>query len=90
MDHFDRRDLYTGFSDALGRAVELVVTPAIFGFLGWLLDRKLGTTPVFTVVLFFLVFLYVAWKMWYGYERDMQAHEQRLGVGPPSRTEAER
>ena len=36
MDLSDRRDLYNGFGDALSRAVELVVTPAIFGFLGWL------------------------------------------------------
>ena len=80
MDQSGRRDLYNGFGDALARAVELVVTPAIFGYLGWLADRRLGTTPLITIVLFVLVFVYVAWRMWYGYEQDMQAEERRLGV----------
>ena len=81
MNFSDRRDLYNGFGDALSRAVELVLTPAVFGFLGWLLDGWIGTTPLFTIGLFFLVFLYVAWKLWSGYEVAMRAHEQRLGIG---------
>ena len=81
MNFSDRRDLYNGFGDALSRAVELVLTPAVFGFLGWLLDRWIGTTPLFTIGLFFLVFLYVCWKLWSGYEVAMRAHEQRLGIG---------
>ena len=80
MDQSDRRDLYNGFGDALARAVELVVTPAIFGYLGWLADRHFGTTPVITIVLFVLVFGYVAWRMWYGYEQQMQGEETRLGI----------
>ena len=39
-----------GFGDGLSAAFELVVTPAIFGFLGFLLDRLLGTVPLFTLV----------------------------------------
>jgi len=35
-------------------AVELVAGIAVGGFLGWLLDSWLGTTPLFMVVLFFI------------------------------------
>jgi hypothetical protein len=73
--------MYNGFGNALSRAFELVLTPAIFGVLGWLLDRWLGVTPLFTIALTLLVFLYVAWRLWTGYETDMKAHERRFGPG---------
>ena len=64
-------------------AFELVVTPAIFGFFGYLLDRWLGTAPLFMLVFALFVFGYLVWKFWGDYERRMQDHEQRLGVGQP-------
>ena len=84
MNLQEKRELNTGFGDALARAVELVVTPGIFALLGWLLDRQLGTVPVFSFVFFFLVLGYVVWKMWMGYEADMKRHEKNLGVGKAS------
>ena len=78
MGQSDRRDLYNGFGDALSRAFEMVLTPAIFGWFGWLLDHRLGTTPLFTVLLALLVFLYVGWRLWTGYETERRAHEQQL------------
>ena len=80
MDLRDRQAMYNGFGDALARAFELVLTPAVFGFLGWLLDQRLGVTPLFTVTLTLVVFLYVGWKLWRGYETTMRGHEERLGV----------
>lgn len=74
------RALNKGFGDALSRAVELVVTPGIFAFLGWRLDVRLGTSPVFALLLGLLVLVYVAWKMWSAYEGEMSAHEARLGL----------
>jgi hypothetical protein len=83
-----KRELNAGFGDALARAFELVVTPGIFGFLGLLLDRRLGTTPLFALVFFFLVLSYVIWKLWTGYVADMERHEHRLGFGKaPDRAE---
>jgi F0F1-type ATP synthase assembly protein I len=76
-----KRELNAGFGDALARAFELVATPGVFGFLGWLLDRKLGTTPLFAFAFFFVVLGYVFWKLWSGYVTDMQRHERRLGFG---------
>jgi F0F1-type ATP synthase assembly protein I len=75
-----KRELNTGFGDALARAFELVATPGIFGFFGWLLDRRLGTTPLFAFVFFFVVLGYVVWKLWSQYEADMQRHERRIGI----------
>ena len=88
MDLRDRQATYNGFGDALARAFELVLTPAVFGFLGWLLDRWLGVTPLFTVGLTLLVFLYVGWRLWTGYETDMRAHERRMGMDREAGTSA--
>ena len=84
MNLQEKRELNTGFGDALARAFELVATPGIFGFLGWLLDRRLGTTPIFAFVFFFVVLGYIVWKMWMGYVADMKRHEQRMGLGKVS------
>ena len=78
MNLADRRDTYNGFGDSLARAFELVVTPGIFGWFGWLLDGRVGTRPLFTIVFALIVFGYVAWKLWSGYETSMRAEERKL------------
>jgi F0F1-type ATP synthase assembly protein I len=80
LDLLARRELNNGFGESLAKAFELVVTPGIFGFLGWLLDHRVGTTPLFTLLFTLIVFGYVCWKLWGSYERQMQAHEGRLGL----------
>src|SRR4051812_20609121 len=83
VDLHQRRDLYNGFGDTLANAFELVFTPVVAGFLGFLLDRFVGTTPVFTVVFGVLALIGVVAKMYYTYLADMEAHEARLfGTGP--------
>ena len=79
----DKRDLYNGFGNGLSRAFELAVTPVVFGGFGYALDRALGLVPVVTIVatLFALAGMFV--RMWYGYDREMRAHEAR---GPWSRS----
>ena len=52
-----------------------MVTPFIFGFLGWLLDRWLGTAPVFLLVLGGFTLGYVVWRMKGGYDAEMAKHE---------------
>jgi F0F1-type ATP synthase assembly protein I len=83
----ERRELNNGAGDALAVAFELALTPAIFAFLGWLLDRWLGTGPIFLLVLFGLVALYEIWKLLSRYDAEMKDHEQKLrgrrsGQGP--------
>jgi F0F1-type ATP synthase assembly protein I len=84
VDLLAKRELNNGFGESLAKAFELVVTPGIFGFFGWLLDHEVGTTPLFTLLFTLLVFGYVSWKLWGSYERQMQAHEDRLGMARAS------
>jgi F0F1-type ATP synthase assembly protein I len=46
-----RRELNEGLGDALVTSFEFAATTAIFLGLGWLLDRWLGTAPVFMIAL---------------------------------------
>jgi F0F1-type ATP synthase assembly protein I len=78
MDFGDRRELYNGFGDGLSRAFELAVTPLIFGFFGWLLDRWIGTLPVFTLTLGLLTLVYMFIRMWWAYDAKMKSHEGQL------------
>ena len=75
MDLKARQDLNQGFGNALGLAVEMVGTPMIFGLLGWLLDRWLGTSPVFTLVLFLFGIVGMAVKTYYAYVEKMKREE---------------
>lgn len=81
MDLRDRRELNNGAGDALARAVELVVTPLIFGFFGYVLDGWFGTRPLVTFVFFGFVLAYVVWKNVTMYGRAM-AREQHKLFGP--------
>lgn len=81
MDLRAKRELHDGFGESLAKAFEMVVTPLIFGFFGFLLDRRLGTRPLFMIALAIVVFGYFVWKFWGEYERQMQRHEAQLGFG---------
>ena len=78
MNHSERRELNNGFGDALANAFEFAVTPAIFGVLGFLLDRWLGIVPVFTLIFSLFVVSYMFLKFWRRYETDMARHEANL------------
>ena len=71
----DNRDLYKGFNESFGRAIELACTPVLFGAGGWWIDRWLGLFPVFTVVLVVLCLVGMSAQMYYRYEAKMQAHD---------------
>ena len=72
----EQRQTWSGFGNALSRAIELVVTPVLFGLGGWYLDRWLGTRPVFTLILFLFAIVGMATRMYYAYVAEMEAHEQ--------------
>ncbi len=80
LDLEQRRELNNGFGDSLAKAVELVTTPLIFGLLGYLLDSRLDTKPLFTLFLALFSFGYLVWKTWGTYEKRMQEHEARLHI----------
>ncbi len=64
--------------DALSIAFELVATPAVFGFFGWLIDGALGTTPIFTLALCLLTVSYTSWKAMRAYSDRMEAYDRNL------------
>ena len=73
MENDERRELRDGAGDAFSAAFEMIVTPAIFGLLGWLIDSRLGLFPVFTLGLAGLVLVYEVWKLYAQYNADMDA-----------------
>ena len=75
MDLRQQRDVSAGFGDGLSQAFELVVTPAIFGVVGFFIDRWLGTTLVFTLGLVALVVAYEVWKLVLAYSADIDKAE---------------
>ena len=81
-----RRLLAPGIGDTLARGFEWAATIAIFLGIGFLLDRWLGTTPVFMVVLFVfaLVGQIVRAYVHYGDEIDREFTARRAMAKPPS------
>jgi hypothetical protein len=76
-----KRELSNGFGNALSTAVELAVTPALMGLIGWGIDGWLGTRPLFFLVLFAFTIGYVSWKQYVAYQARMAVHEREL-FGP--------
>lgn len=81
MDLRDRRELYNGFGDGLARAFEIAITPAIFGALGYGIDRWLGLVPWFTIILLVFALVGMFLRMWYEYDNTMKAHDAASAWG---------
>jgi hypothetical protein len=64
--------------DNVGRGIEFVVGLVVFLGLGYLLDRWLGTKPVFMIVFFVFAVVGNFVKMWLGYDVKMRQHEAEL------------
>ena len=78
MDQRDRQELWNGFGDTMARALEFVLTPLLFGLAGFGVDRLLGTSPVFMIVLGALAVVGLALRSYYVYAEQMRQHEERL------------
>ena len=81
-----RRLLAPGIGDTLARGFEWAATLAIFLGLGYLLDRVLGTTPVFMVVLFVFALVGQLLRAYFhfGDEIDREAKARRAMAQPLS------
>ncbi len=93
MDLRGIRDVNNGFGDGLAAAFEMVATPVIFAFFGYLIDRWLGTSPWFLLTFGLFVFGYEVWKLMMRYVADMREHEAnapwaRRPVAAPSEGDA--
>jgi len=79
----EQRELYNGFGNALGLAVELAGTPVLFGFAGWWLDHRLGTGHLLVIVLSLFALIGLAVRSYFTYSHQMEEHEAK---GPWRRT----
>ena len=83
MSEREQRELRDGAGDAFANAFELIATPAIFGLIGWLIDSQVGTFPIFTLALVFVVLAYEVWKFTTAYNAKMDEalQERRASYG---------
>ena len=80
LDQREQRELRQGAGDALAASFEMIASPAIFAFLGWLVDRWLGVFPVFTLLFGGVVLAYQVWRMYVQYSEKMDRMlEERRG-----------
>jgi F0F1-type ATP synthase assembly protein I len=82
FDSRTRQDLNRGFSDALGRGIDLALTPVVFGVIGWLIDRVAGTSPVFTIAVATLGVAGTAVKIKLGYDKEMAEFDGTAATRP--------
>jgi hypothetical protein len=61
--------------DNIGRGIEFALVVLVFLGMGYLLDRWLGTKPLFMIVLFLFAMAGETVKMWLGYDAKMKQHE---------------
>ena len=81
MDQAERREIRDGFGDALAAAFELTATPAIFGILGWLLDRRFDVFPLFPLGFVVIAVGYGSWRLYRNYsERLDRATADRRAI----------
>ena len=73
-----------GSEDGLAKAIEIVVTPAIFAAVGFGLDRWWGTGPWLALSFGMVAFILKLLVEWYRYTERMQAHEQEVASSRPS------
>ncbi len=65
-------------SRSQSQGFELAITPALFGIIGYVIDRVFHTVPVFTIALVVFAFVGVAVRMWYGYDAQMKTEQTRF------------
>ena len=85
MNRTDKGQARAGAGDALAKAFEMIATPAIFGVGGWLVDGRLGTFPLVTLILVVVVFGYQVWSFArdYGASMDEALDSRRAGYSGP-------
>lgn len=71
--------------NALSRGLDFAFVTLLFLGLGFLVDRWLGTTPVFMIILVVVALVGLFARIWFGYEASMQQLEaERANAGRSS------
>jgi F0F1-type ATP synthase assembly protein I len=74
--------------DALGRGMEFAIVTLLFLGVGFGLDRWIGTTPLFMIVLVVIGLVGQFARLWYGYEAAMRELEAERAEQSRARTTA--
>jgi hypothetical protein len=74
----NERPIGQGVDRGFNTAFELVMTPALFGFLGHLLDNRLGTGRLIMLTSAIFVAGYVVWKFVHNYNNEMDSLQRDL------------
>ena len=65
-----------GYNDALSIALTFVLGPVFFGAFGWVIDRILGTQPVFMIAFGVLGVIAVGVTIYYRYQAQSAAEDE--------------
>jgi len=68
----------SALADGFSKAVEFVATPMLAGAGGYFLDRWIGTSPIFTIVLFVWALAVTVGMTVRDYNLRMKAEDDRL------------
>jgi len=71
--------------DALGRGMDFAIGTLLFFGLGFGLDRWLGTTPLFMILLVVVGIVGQFARIWFRYEHSMRALEAERAAGSRAR-----
>jgi F0F1-type ATP synthase assembly protein I len=71
--------------DSFGQGLDATITLLVFLAAGFGLDRWLGTTPLFMIVLTVVAAIGIFYKLKLGYDAKMAQHEQQLRDGREAR-----
>lgn len=55
--------------------MDFTIVTLVFLGIGWLVDRAVGTTPLFMIVFVVIGFVGLMARAYYGYNEDMKAHD---------------
>lgn len=77
MDASAKRDLHNGFRRSSG-GFDLVLGPVLMALIGLWIDTAAGTRPLFTLVLFAFGAVGAVLKVYYEYQRGMDAAQDEL------------
>ncbi len=89
-DERAKRTSGSGADSIFNAAFELVATPALFAFFGYLLDGRLNTGRLFTFVFAIVVAVYEIWKLWYSYNHRIDELQAEIMRPKAERPKAER
>jgi len=74
-----KKQALTGSSDSLGRGPEMAISVLVFTVIGLVVDRTVGTTPLFTIGLVVFSVIGNFARLYYTYGTHIEAlTEQRL------------